>query len=97
MPVVSPDGKYIAFTSDRSGASEFYVIRADGSGELQLTHTYVFANLTELVIVFALFQLPPRVSHLRAFKRLRFQKRFCVFDLLAIPAEENVVVDVFCG
>ena len=39
LPVVSPNGKYIAFSSDRSGAGELYLIRADGSGELQLTHT----------------------------------------------------------
>lgn len=39
LPLVSPDGSRIAFTSNRSGASDLYIIDADGSNERQLTHT----------------------------------------------------------
>ena len=37
-PVWSPDGRRIAFTSDRDGRSEVYVMNADGSGVTRLTH-----------------------------------------------------------
>jgi TolB protein len=36
-PAVSPDGSSIAFLSNRSGAAQVFVIRADGTGEIQLT------------------------------------------------------------
>jgi TolB protein len=36
-PAVSPDGSRIAFLSDRDGATDVYVISADGTGELRLT------------------------------------------------------------
>ena len=35
----SPDGKWIVFTSNRTGDLELYVMRPDGSGVVQLTHT----------------------------------------------------------
>ncbi len=38
-PAVSPDGSRIAFLSDRDGATDLYVISADGSGETRLTRT----------------------------------------------------------
>jgi TolB protein len=38
-PAVSPDGSRIAFLSDRDGATDLYVISADGSGEVRLTRT----------------------------------------------------------
>ena len=38
-------------------------------------------NNTEIVVIFPLFQLPPRVRHLRAFKLFRFEKRFCILKL----------------
>ena len=33
----SPDGKQIAFTSDRDGNGEIYVMNADGSNQTRLT------------------------------------------------------------
>jgi Tol biopolymer transport system component len=39
LPVAAPDVRHIAYVSDRSGADDVFVIAADGSGELQLTHT----------------------------------------------------------
>ncbi|MGN6500477.1 MAG: TolB family protein [Tsuneonella sp.] len=37
QPAFSPDGKWIAFLSDRSGAENLWVMRADGSGALQVS------------------------------------------------------------
>jgi len=37
-PVWSPDGKRIAFVSDRDGNYEIYVMNADGSGQVNLTN-----------------------------------------------------------
>jgi tricorn protease len=34
-PLYSPDGKWVAFISDRSGREEIYVLAADGIGEPQ--------------------------------------------------------------
>src|SRR4029077_16451232 len=39
FPQWSPDGRLIAFTSDRDGDPEIYVMRADGSGARRLTHS----------------------------------------------------------
>ena len=39
LPVVSPDGRYIAFSSNRDGQEDVYVIKSDGSGENRVTHT----------------------------------------------------------
>jgi WD40 repeat protein len=36
-PAWSPDGRAIAFTSDRAGTSQVYVMNADGSGQAQIT------------------------------------------------------------
>jgi len=38
-PSWSPDGKRLAFVSDRSGNPEVFVANRDGSGVIQLTHT----------------------------------------------------------
>ncbi|HUQ20690.1 MAG TPA: hypothetical protein VM099_13830 [Gemmatimonadaceae bacterium] len=38
QPAWSPDGKRIAFTSDRDGNSEIYVMNADGSNQVRLTN-----------------------------------------------------------
>ena len=42
--VWSPDGKFIAFTSSHDGDDEIYVVNADGTGQLQLTHNDFFAD-----------------------------------------------------
>ena len=39
LPVVSPDGSRIAFTSNRTGAPDLFVIDADGNNKRQLTNT----------------------------------------------------------
>ena len=36
-PQFSPDGEYIAFSSSRVGNYDIYLVKADGSGEVQLT------------------------------------------------------------
>lgn len=41
-PVWSPDGKYIAFQSDRDGDEEVFVMNADGTGTTQITFNYWF-------------------------------------------------------
>lgn len=37
QPAWSPNGSKIAFTSDRDGDDEIYIMNADGTGEAQLT------------------------------------------------------------
>ena len=37
-PAISPDGKFVAFLSDRGGTFDIWVIQADGSGLANLTH-----------------------------------------------------------
>ncbi len=37
-PVFAPDGSKIAFTSDRDGNTEIYVMNANGSNPLRLTN-----------------------------------------------------------
>ncbi len=37
QPVFSPDGKWIAFLSDRSGAENLWIMRTDGSGARQVS------------------------------------------------------------
>ena len=36
-PSFSPDGKFIAFNSDRSGLQQIYVMRSDGSNVKRIT------------------------------------------------------------
>lgn len=38
-PVVSPDGNHIAFTSNRDGTPDLYVMNADGTGVVRLTRS----------------------------------------------------------
>jgi TolB protein len=38
LPAWSPDGKKIAFLSERDGNPEIYVINADGSAQTRLTN-----------------------------------------------------------
>ena len=46
-PCWSPDGKRIAFVSDRSGAAEVWVMAADGTGPKQLTRGADLGPVTE--------------------------------------------------
>src|SRR5437867_7035776 len=39
VPAVSPNGSHVVFSSNRSGTPDLFVISANGSAELQLTHT----------------------------------------------------------
>ena len=39
MPYFSPDGKRIAFVSNRAGTNDIWVMNADGSGAVNLTPT----------------------------------------------------------
>ncbi|MBI3995737.1 MAG: PD40 domain-containing protein [Nitrospirae bacterium] len=39
IPLLSPDGKKVAFVSNRTGFDEIYVMDADGRHQLQLTFT----------------------------------------------------------
>jgi Tol biopolymer transport system component len=39
LPSVSPDGSHMAFVSNRGGVADLFVISADGTDEVQLTHT----------------------------------------------------------
>ena len=37
LPAWSPDGRSIAFVSERDGNREIYIMRADGSSQIRLT------------------------------------------------------------
>ena len=39
LPCVSPDGRYIFFTSNRAGSNQVWRMNADGSNQIQLTKT----------------------------------------------------------
>src|SRR6266536_588537 len=43
-PAVSPDGSYIVFHSDRTGADHLWRMNSDGSNQLQLTNGYAERN-----------------------------------------------------
>jgi len=36
MPAFSPDGRYIAYVSDRGGAPDLWLMRRDGTGEVRV-------------------------------------------------------------
>jgi len=40
-PIWSPDGKYIAFLSNRNGTFDVYIMHADGTNVVKLTNTLV--------------------------------------------------------
>jgi Tol biopolymer transport system component len=46
-PAWSPDGRLIAFASDRPAEREIYIMRADGSGLRQLTRTKPYVDDTQ--------------------------------------------------
>ena len=48
-PAWSPDGRKIAFVSDRDGNSEIYVMNADGSGQRSLTRNPSVRRRSRLV------------------------------------------------
>ena len=50
MPVWSPDGQKIAFTSKRDGDWDVYILNADGSGQRKLTRNAVNESLWPLVL-----------------------------------------------
>jgi len=37
-PSWSPDGRYIVFTSNRTGSNQLYMVSADGSNERRITY-----------------------------------------------------------
>lgn len=45
-PVVSPSGKQIVFLSNRTGVDDLFVIRANGTREMQVTHTPEYESAT---------------------------------------------------
>jgi TolB protein len=46
LPVVSPDGRSIVFSSNKNGSDDLYVIGVDGSKEMQLTHTPEYESIS---------------------------------------------------
>jgi TolB protein len=37
-PSWAPDGRFLAFSSNRTGRKEIYIMRADGTGQKRITH-----------------------------------------------------------
>ncbi|HEV2880473.1 MAG TPA: S41 family peptidase [Pyrinomonadaceae bacterium] len=62
----SPDGKWIAFVSDRSGREELYVIAADGAGEAQK-----ITDLDELKFAYAWSPDSTQVAYTASDNKLR--------------------------
>lgn len=89
LPVVSPDGARIAFISDRGGATDLFVISADGVDERQLTHTPdVEGNLhwsADRKILFSVFK--DEISHLYAVDADRGNQR----ELASVPGRGPTV------
>src|SRR5215470_13138668 len=46
LPVVSPDGRWIVFSSNKNGTNDLYIIDVDGSNEKQLTHTPEYESIS---------------------------------------------------
>ncbi|MGI9104700.1 MAG: S41 family peptidase [Pyrinomonadaceae bacterium] len=62
----SPDGKWIAFVSDRSGREEIYVLAADGAGEPQK-----LTDLDELKFAYAWSPDSTRIAYAASDNKLR--------------------------
>jgi Tol biopolymer transport system component/DNA-binding winged helix-turn-helix (wHTH) protein len=45
-PAISPDGRYVVFHSDRTGADHLWRMNSDGSNQVQLTNGYAERNAT---------------------------------------------------
>jgi len=43
-PAISPDGRYVVFNSDRTGADHLWRMNSDGSNQVQLTNGYAERN-----------------------------------------------------
>jgi Tol biopolymer transport system component len=59
-PIVAPNGLRIVFLSNRTGVDDLFVIAADGTGEMQVTHTPEYESATRWTrngrqIVFSVF------------------------------------------
>ena len=70
-PTWSPDGRRIAFVSDRDGNHEIYVMNADGTGQTRLTDTPYYDSDPALVALTPAFYLVPTVSVGACFQELR--------------------------
>ena len=57
---------------------------------VRLEKCEVFANRTEVILVFALLKLPPRVSDLRAFKCGILEKGLCLGKASVVSANPEV-------
>jgi len=76
QPRYSPDGRAIVFTSDRDGSENVWLINADGSAPLQLTHdrnrqiqSPVWTPDGDSIVVVQRTRFAHQAAHLRIFPR----------------------------